>query len=94
MTKYKGKRVEWSQVKNNKLIRERLVSFEAIEHFIAQSSTAIIKHPNSDKYPHQWMFIIEMNDYIYLVPFVEDDEKIFLKTIIPSRKFTKLILKR
>jgi hypothetical protein len=46
-------------------------------------------HPNQSKYPHQRIFVIEIADYVYLVPFIEDEECIFLKTIIPSRKVKK-----
>jgi hypothetical protein len=49
----------------------------------------IIDNPNKAQYPHQQVFVIAIHEYIYLVPFIEDDEKIFLKTIIPSRKAVK-----
>jgi len=49
----------------------------------------VIRHPNREKYPHQRMFIIGINQYAYLVPFIELENEIFLKTIIPSRKATK-----
>jgi len=49
----------------------------------------IVPHPNLDKYPTQRLFILSINGYTYYVPFVEDDEKIFLKSIIPSRKYHK-----
>jgi hypothetical protein len=49
----------------------------------------IIKHPNSKKYPDQKIFIIDIDDYCYLIPFVENNDEIFLKTIFPSRKYTK-----
>ena len=48
----------------------------------------IIRHPNTEQYPHQRIFIIEIDGYAYLIPFVESEEEIFLKTIIPSRKAT------
>ena len=47
------------------------------------------RHPNTAKYAYQRIFVIEIEDYVYLVPFVEDEECIFLKTIIPSRKAKK-----
>ena len=50
------------------------------------------EHPNKKAYPNQKMFIISYNEYAYLVPFVEDEVKIFLKTIIPSRKATKMYI--
>ena len=49
-------------------------------------------HYNVEKYPHQKILFIEIGHYIYIVPFVENDEEIFLKTIIPSRKYTKIFL--
>lgn len=53
----------------------------------------VIDHPNKDKYENQMMFIIRIGDYAYLVPFVESNEEIFLKTVIPSRKATKIYLR-
>ena len=50
----------------------------------------ILPHPNIDKYPNQRLFIISIKDYTYYVPFVEDEEKVFLKNIIPSRKYHKI----
>ncbi len=52
----------------------------------------VIKHYNPDKYPNQKIFIVKIDDYVYLVPFMENDLEIFLKTIIPSRKMTKKYL--
>jgi len=51
-----------------------------------------IVHPNRKKYPNQKVFIVNVEDYAYLVPFVETEEYIYLKTIIPSRKMTKKYL--
>lgn len=51
-----------------------------------------IVHPNREAYPHQRIFVIVSDAYVYLVPYVEDEEAIFLKTIIPSRKATKQYL--
>jgi len=48
-----------------------------------------LDHPNRAKYPHQQVFIVLVEEYVYMVPFVEDEEKYFLKTIIPSRKFKR-----
>jgi hypothetical protein len=52
----------------------------------------IIEHPDKTKYPNQKIFIVQVEEYIYLVPFVEDEQIIFLKTIIPSRKMTRKYL--
>lgn len=52
----------------------------------------IIQHPNQEKYPNQRIFIVEIDRYVYLVPFIENETEFFLKTIIPSRKMTKKYL--
>ncbi|MFA5804385.1 MAG: hypothetical protein WC879_07055 [Melioribacteraceae bacterium] len=54
----------------------------------------IVEHSNKQKYPNQKMFIVEVRDYAYIVPFVEDEEKYFLKTIYPSREATKKYLNK
>ena len=50
------------------------------------------EHPNQEKYPSQQIHVIEIESYVYLVPFVETEDEVFLKTIIPSRKATKTYL--
>ncbi|MEA2028880.1 MAG: BrnT family toxin [Campylobacterota bacterium] len=88
----KSKAVRYSYEKNEILKSERGVSFEdvilAIEHGDLLDDIA---HSNKEKYPNQNIFIIliRIKEYVYLVPYVEDDEVIFLKTIIPSRKMNK-----
>lgn len=86
---------DWDRKKNIKLMKERKVSFEMIVAGI-QGGLVIDRadHPNQNKYPNQKMYIIEIDEYVYVVPYVEDDEKIFLKTIIPSRKLTKKYLNK
>ena len=80
----------WDSQKNQKLKQERDVGFEEILIAIEEGKILdIVEHPNKNKYPDQKIFIININNYAYLVPFVEDEEKVFLKTIIPSRKATK-----
>jgi len=49
----------------------------------------VIPHYNLSKYPNQMLFILTIQEYTYYVPFVEDDEKVFLKNVIPSRKYHK-----
>ena len=51
-----------------------------------------VEHPNQARYGGQRIFVVKVDDYVYLVPFVEDDTSVFLKTIIPSRKATKQYL--
>jgi uncharacterized DUF497 family protein len=82
---------DWDNEKNKKLIKERNISFEAIVSLI-ESGNIIATVVGKGKYVHQKQFIIEMNKYVYVVPFVEDEQKIFLKTVIPSRKLTKKFL--
>jgi hypothetical protein len=52
----------------------------------------ILEHPNPERYADQRIFVVEREDYVYLVPFVEDEHTAFLKTIIPSRKAPKQYL--
>lgn len=87
------KPINWNPDKNRKLIEERDISFENIV-FSLQSGCLLddISHPNKEKYSHQRVFVVEIDQYAYLVPYVEDDEQIFLKTIVPSRKATKQYL--
>ena len=81
---------DWNPEKNEWLKRERDISFEEVVTAYEEGQVvAIIVHHNPKRYPGQKLFIVIIRAYVYLVPFVEDDEKIFLKTIIPSRKATK-----
>ncbi|MEK9150129.1 MAG: BrnT family toxin [Candidatus Desantisbacteria bacterium] len=84
---------DWNDEKNKILKKLRGVSFEQVELAI-ESGNLIdrVKHPNPEKYPNQKVFLVEIEDYIYSVPYVENDEKIFLKTIIPNSKATKKYL--
>jgi uncharacterized DUF497 family protein len=85
---------EWDNEKNDILKNERGISFEEVVFYIANDFLPdIIPHPNPKKYPDQRVFIVTIDDYVYLVPFIENDEVIYLKTIIPSRKATKKYLK-
>ena len=83
----------WNTEKNSKLFSERGISFESVVFCIENGNLlAVLDHPNSKKYPNQKLFIVEIHKYVYIVPFVENDEEVFLKTIIPSRKATKKYL--
>jgi len=87
------KRFNWNSEKNQQLIRERGVSFEDVVFFLLRGDILDnIKHSNPDKYPKQKIFVLSIDEYVYLVPYVESTEEIFLKTIIPSRKATKKYL--
>ena len=81
------KTIRWNVGKNELLKRERRVTFEEVVYHIEQGDVIdITQHPNQEKYPGQQIYVIQMHGYIHLVPFVETDDEIFLKTIIPSRK--------
>ena len=80
----------WSHEKNETLKKERSISFEEI--VLAIESGGLLdelKHPNKDKYPNQLVFVVGLDGYAYLVPYVEEIQYFFLKTVIPSRKATK-----
>ena len=86
---------DWNDNKNNTLRRTRDISFEEVVLSISNNKLLdVVEHPNKQKYPDQRMFIIEVRDYAYIVPFVEDEEKYFLKTIYPSRGATKKYLNK
>ncbi len=87
--------IEWSEEKNRLLLRERGISFEMVVQKIQNSEIlSDTKHPNFEKYPSQSIFIIEFDGYCYVIPYVQGDTKIFLKTIYPSRAATKKYLKK
>ena len=81
---------KWDHEKNEKLKAERGIGFEqVILHIERDDLIDVIKHPNQAKYPNQQMLIVKIKEYAYLVPFIEDENGKFLKTIIPSRKATR-----
>ena len=82
----------WSYEKNKKLIKERNVSFEIC--LVKIENKDILDILDNANYPNQKIFVLEIDNYVYLVPFIENKDEIFLKTIIPSRKFTKKYLKQ
>lgn len=80
----------WSVEKNTKLIAERGVSFEEVLSAMAHGGLLDeLEHPNESRHPRQRLFVVRVRGYAYLVPFVETDDDLFLKTIIPSRKATR-----
>ena len=81
--------IYWEEDKNNKLLSERNISFDEISEIILQEKYLdILENPNRED---QMIFIVNLNDYIYVVPFIIDEnENIILKTAYPSRKFNKL----
>ena len=84
---------KWDSAKNEKLKAERGVSFEQVVIQIEHGNVHnVYTHPDTNQYPNQQILIIEINNYCYIVPFVENENGRFLKTIIPSRKATKRYL--
>ena len=82
--------INWDEEKNDKLKKHRGVSFEDIEEAIYGNNIIDVVYHNKIKYPQQKSYIVKVWNYIYYVPFVRDEKWIFLKTIIPSRKYKKL----
>ncbi len=84
------KPIRWNEEKNQLLIMQRKLSFEMVlDKLERQEILARRSHPDTKRYPHQFIFVVELDGYICYVPFVENNEEIFLKTIIPSRKLNK-----
>jgi len=83
-------RYEWNEEKNRLLKDSRDVGFEEVLLAIDEGRLLdVIPHHNLEKYPNQKLFIVRIRGYICYVPFVEDEEKIFLKNVVPSRKYQK-----
>lgn len=87
------KPINWNSTRNQQLIAERGISFEDIVFYMQQGQLLDdIEHPNRNKYPDQRIFVINVDGYAHLVPYVEDRKEIFLKTVIPGRRATKRYL--
>jgi uncharacterized DUF497 family protein len=85
--------MRWNAEKSLSLKAERGVSFEEVLSAISQGGLlCVMDHPNRTKYGHQKMLVVRIRSYAYLVPFVESDSEIFLKSIMPSRKATRQFL--
>ena len=86
--------IRWDERKNERLKQNRGLGFERIVVLMEQGQVLeVMDHPSLEKYPRQKIAIVEIDGYGYLVPYVDDGEDIFLKTMIPSRKATKKYLK-
>ncbi len=87
---FKEKRLAWNSKKNEWLKLHRRVSFEDVVLRIEEGGLlSVVEHWNSARYPGQWLLMVESRGYAYLVPFVETENEVFLKTIFPSRKATR-----
>ena len=85
----------WNHDKNETLKKDRGISFEEV--VLAIESDGLLdelRHPNPKKYPNQSILVVALDRYAYLVPFIEEPEYFFLKTVIPSRKATRDYLLR
>jgi len=84
----------WNDEKNASLKSDRQVCFEDVVISIEMGLLLdILEYPNQERYKGQKILIIQIDHYVYLVPFVENDKEVFLKTIIPSRKATRRYIK-
>ena len=87
------KSINWNTEKSMALKTSRGICFEDVVFYIGRGD--ILEdylHPNQQEYPEQRVMVIAFNNYAYLVPYVENEEELFLKTIIPSRKATRRYL--
>lgn len=85
----------WNKEKNKLLKKTRQISFEQIATAIAQKKIVdIFLHPKQNRYKNQKIMLINIKNYIYVVPFIEKGNQLFLKTIYANRKYTKKYLKK
>jgi hypothetical protein len=83
-------RYEWDPKKNERLKKERNISFEKIVFHLSQGDIwRVAEHPDQESYPGQCIYFVIVEEYIFLVPHIFEDDYVFLKTIIPSRKATR-----
>ncbi len=83
---------DFNQKKNTQLFDERGVSFNNVIDSIESNGILLnFEHQNKEKYPNQKVFVVNIDNYAYCVPYVIDNETWFLKTIYPNRKFKYLI---
>ena len=88
------KTIRWDEQKNEWLKQNRGLGFEQVAVLIERGQVLeVVDHPDQRKYPKQKMAIVEIDGYACLVPYVDDENDVFLKTIIPSRKATKKYLR-
>ena len=87
------KSMSWNTEKSVALKSSRSICFEDVVFFIERGDILDdYLHPNQKDYPGQRIMVIDIANYAYLVPYIENDEELFLKTIIPSRKATQRYL--
>ena len=82
---------KWNEEKNAILKSTRGFSFEDV--LLAMSDEGVLdnyKHPNKEKYPDQYIYVVALGGYVHYIPYVVDGDDIFFKNIIPSRKLNNL----
>ena len=85
--------IDFSFEKNKWLLKTRGVCFDHVIEAIKQGFLLKIQeHPNESRYGHQKVMMVAIENYVYIVPFVQNGETLFLKTVFPSRKFTKMLI--
>ncbi|GJL71002.1 MAG: hypothetical protein NMNS01_02010 [Nitrosomonas sp.] len=89
------KQFDWDPKKNKQLIEERGISFESVIFHLKSDGLLddIVLHSSQKKHSRQRIFIVAIEDYAYIVPYVESDNEIFLQTITLSRKATEQFLR-
>ncbi len=81
---------KWNEDKNSILKSQRGFSFDDVLYKMKEDGVLDnYKHPNVEKYPNQYIYVIELGGYVHYIPYVHDGDDIFLKNIIPSRKLHK-----
>lgn len=83
----------WDNEKNEWLKKHRDISFEKIVLYIEAGKLISVEENSSKNFPDQKVFVVEIDNYAYLVPFVKDGDTFYLKTVFPSRKATQKYLR-
>jgi hypothetical protein len=87
--------IDWGTEKDQELRRKYGFGFERVVAALSKGALLDDKsHPNAERYSHQRQLIVQIDSYVWVVPYVEDDYGMFLKTMFPSRKATKEYLGR
>lgn len=84
--------INFNAEKNQLLKESRAICFDDVIFALEQKKlVGILKHPNQSKYPYQFLLLVEIGEYIYIVPYIRNEKKkeLYLKTVFPSRKYTK-----
>jgi len=85
----------YDEQKNQKLFEERGITFEdVIEAIFDDKILYDVPHPNKEKYPHQRLMIVDIENYPYAVPYLKNEDRFVLKTIYPDRRYKKLLEKK